>query len=145
MVAKNLEAKTLYQAAFDGDVQTILRLLEAGAEIDAVDPKHGDTPLLFAIENLQDEAVRVLLERGADPNLRGYRGTTPLQAAIDVAVEQAKRRFDSTGDVVPADTRTLERLLGAGADPLQVDANGESAVDWAKSVQHLRAVALFAK
>lgn len=145
MIPKTVGAKALHEAAFDGDIETLTRLLDAGSEINALDATSGQTALLSAIENIEDAAVEYLLARGADPNLRGYGGVTPLQLAIEIAVEEAKSRLDSTGELQAPTTVALELLLRAGADPRQLDANGRSALDWAKRHQHAPALALLAK
>ena len=62
----------LHQAAKAGNLTEIRRLLDEGADIDAVDPQTGHTPLMAACLSPRAgaEAVRLLLERGADVNAR---------------------------------------------------------------------------
>ena len=47
-------------------------LLEHGAEVDAAAP-NGTTPLMMAAQYGSEDSVRLLLERGADPNRRNQR------------------------------------------------------------------------
>ena len=54
-------------AVRDGDTHTVLRFLDEGGDIDAVDA-HGMTLLLGSVRCSKVELCRVLLERGADPN-----------------------------------------------------------------------------
>ena len=44
-------------------------LLERGAEVDAVSP-NGSTPLMMAAQYGSEDSVKLLLDRGADPNRR---------------------------------------------------------------------------
>ena len=69
----------LHFAAQAGDVEAIVRLVAAGADVNARD-EHGNTPLKYAsCEPVP--AVRKLIELGADVNLGDDRGFTPLHGA----------------------------------------------------------------
>lgn len=58
----------LHDAARDGDLPTLFRLLDAGADLEDRDEKSGYTPLMAACLSPRCgvEAVRFLLDRGAD-------------------------------------------------------------------------------
>ncbi len=71
----------LTQAAFEGDVAKLARLLDARVAIHAQDCTQPDA-LHAAIENDQVECVRLLLARGADPN-RATSGSTALAHAVE--------------------------------------------------------------
>lgn len=78
-------ASPLIEAARSGSLDTIKRLLDSGADVNSAGPT-GDgwdaTPLQHAILARQPGAVRLLLERGADPNrVPGSNSPTPLLLA----------------------------------------------------------------
>ncbi len=102
----------LIQAARTGSLDTIRRLLDAGADVDLPGPTGDDwdaTPLQHAILARQTAAVRLLLDRGADPNrVGGPNSPAPLLLAA--------------GDADPA---FVNLLLDYGADP---DVEGERGV-----------------
>jgi ankyrin repeat protein len=60
-------------------------LIDRGADVNAIGtgPQSGMTPLLVAISSKQVGIIRALLAKGADPNLPGRSGSTPLRAASD--------------------------------------------------------------
>jgi uncharacterized protein len=66
-------------AARDCDVEICRLLLDAGADIDAVDV-FGNTALMRAIVGKKTENVTLLLARGADPDRKNKRG---VAARID--------------------------------------------------------------
>ncbi len=109
----------LHHAVREGEVDVVMALLDAGADIDG--PTEGDrtSPMLMATINGHFDLALVLLERGADPNLASHAGTTPLYAAINTywapkaryPQQQAYQQQEATHlDVMRA-------LLDAGADP----------------------------
>ncbi|MGE0041333.1 MAG: ankyrin repeat domain-containing protein [Vicinamibacterales bacterium] len=66
----------------------IAALLDAGADIDAVDRRprviggsSGWTPLVLALHHQQFGAATLLLERGADPNIRSREGLSAMEVA----------------------------------------------------------------
>jgi ankyrin repeat protein len=61
--------------------ETVLRLLAAGADPNAVD-LGAVTPLHRAIRNRCADAVSALLEGGSDPGRPNKRGSTPMQLAL---------------------------------------------------------------
>jgi len=73
----------LLHAVRQGHEESLLALLEGGADIDQ--PSAGDrtTPLLMAAVNGQFDLVLILLARGADPNLLSDAGTGPLFAVLE--------------------------------------------------------------
>lgn len=76
----------LHYAATRGHLEIITLLLDKHAYIDAESP-NGSTPLMMAAGYGPPEAVKLLLESGADPLLKNQQGLS----AIDFA-QQAKRQ-----------------------------------------------------
>ena len=68
----------LMYAALYGDERTVQMLLDQDANANARNDA-GPTALLWAVD--PPEAARILLEHGADPNLRYADGVTPLLLA----------------------------------------------------------------
>ncbi len=102
----------LAQAAFEGDVAKLARLLDAGVAIHAQDCAQPDA-LHAAIENDQVECVRLLLARGADPN-RATSGFTALVHAVDLAIDASWQKHHAYGH---ESLETIMILLQSGADP----------------------------
>ena len=71
--------KALGTAAMQGFTDTVALLLETGVDVDAYDGEC--TALWRAAERGHSEAVELLLEHKADPNLPRKKGTSPLLAA----------------------------------------------------------------
>lgn len=116
-----------------------------------VDTKDGDgnTGLIIAISRSDDTWTGYLLNNGADPNLGGKGGDTPLIAASRVGFMQAvewlvalgakvdgANRMGETPLIIAVQQRELpivRKLLEAGANPDKTDAAaGYSARDYAK-------------
>lgn len=70
----------LSEAAATGDLARIRELLAAGASINETTAA-GFTPLLFATQRCQLEAMKLLIENGADTGMFDERGETPLSLA----------------------------------------------------------------
>jgi ankyrin repeat protein len=68
----------LHDMAFTGDIHKARLLLDHGADINAIDDEYQSTPLGYAAHWGKQEMVRLLLERGADPNKSGATWATPL-------------------------------------------------------------------
>jgi hypothetical protein len=80
----------LHYAATTGQLAIMELLLDQNAYIDAESP-NGTTPLMMAAHYGTPEAVKLLLEAGADPSLKNQLGLT----AIDFA--NRANREDSAG------------------------------------------------
>jgi len=93
----------LLQAAANGDMETVRRLLESGEQVDATDDV-GRTPLMRAAGNGHTRIVKRLLEAGADVNARDSKERTALMRAS-----------------VTGHKDTVRILLQAGADVQCID------------------------
>jgi ankyrin repeat protein len=71
----------LHIAAREGKRDIAGWLLAHGADVKAVDTRHGATPLGWAAYFGKVETVEALLEAGADPKHRNSYGLTPYQVA----------------------------------------------------------------
>ena len=66
-LSKMIIPDDIMDAARDGDIQTVVRFLDEGGDVNAFDA-HGRTLLVHSVAHSQVELCRVLIARGADPN-----------------------------------------------------------------------------
>lgn len=76
-------AAELHKAVVSGDLAEINTLLNNGA--DPNEGIYGETPLMVAVQNQKSDVVRLLLDRGANPNIESENapGRTALHVAFD--------------------------------------------------------------
>lgn len=72
--------KPLHQAAREGDVDEINRLLEAGEDVNEKDGQ-GDTPLHWAVFKNSKPAIKLLVFNGANTLVCDGKGKSPLMRA----------------------------------------------------------------
>jgi hypothetical protein len=73
----------LRDAALAGDVAKARALLDGGVPVDSPEPRHGQTPLIYAAGKGRLEVVRLLIERGANPNAaERFFGSTAVDNAL---------------------------------------------------------------
>ena len=105
----------LHFAAFFGRFEAAALLIERGAEVDAFGRGWmTGTALHSAVSRRQSDVARVLLEAGANPNVRQSAGWTPLHASA-----------------MNGDLTSVELLLAAGADPTATNDEGRSVLELA--------------
>jgi ankyrin repeat protein len=122
-----LRAADLPAAAQQGDADAVLRLLDLGLPLDAVDAQ-GCTALLRASGGGHLPIVQALLERGADPAHAARSGATSLSAALSM-------RHDAVVQALLERGAAPDQALPGGITPLMVAA----ALGHAKGVQLLLA------
>jgi ankyrin repeat protein len=106
--------KSFFIGCQKGDKGRVLYLLDKGANVNAIDAKTGKTGLHYAVEGLYTEIVKMLLNKGADPNLRDKEGLTPI---LLNAKENSKVYQGEIGEEHEKHhIEIIERLLKAGAD-----------------------------
>jgi ankyrin repeat protein len=102
----------LHAGAMRGEAGLTGLLLEAGADIDKVQPDTGTSALHMAAQMGHDEVIHVLVRAGANVNKRAVNGETPLYMAA------------SRGEA-----RAVGTLLRANADPLLEHFTGVSPLE----------------
>lgn len=107
----------LMLAAWRGEVDTLVQLVDAGARIGDVDAS-GKTALHRAVEGDHARAVEALLDRGADPNLRSYDGTVPLALAVSATVAEILLQNHAT---VSSEAVSTKRAIRLGLDGIVVE------------------------
>ena len=110
--AMNKENPDWFQAARENDVERMKTLLIADPNL--LESRQGyalQSALHCAASREAYEALDFLLNRGADPNIRGFSGETPLHLITELPF--------------------AERLLAAGADPAAPDSSGVTPMDFA--------------
>ena len=120
----------IWAAARAGDLGAIERHLASGAAVDAVDPEHGGTPLLWAAVTGRAEAIELLIRRGADVNAAGRDGGTALHAAAFLGHEKAV-------DVLVRNGAKVNAANSSGETPLDVATLDEGTTRYFASVLQL--------
>src|SRR4029077_14351742 len=105
----------------NGAADVIAALLEAGADANEQLPL-GRTPLMIASRTGNVDAMKVLLDHGADPNAKeALRGTTPIMWAADEGHAAAIKLLIDRGADFKAHSAPNERgrgpALGKSGDP----------------------------
>lgn len=139
----------LQAAASEGHADIVEALLNSGADVDALTRRENfpqETALQRATENGRLDIVRLLLDRGANPSLHGGEEAPPVLAAAVYAEEDilarlikananvnAFRGCDRSTPLINAarfisGTRSLERLIKAGALVDATDKDGKTAL-----------------
>ena len=118
--AVDMDGRTaLMFAAYNGHSEVVLELLGHEASVDRRD-LFGRTALLYAATGPFPETVRILLDKGAEPNVvDSEEHFSPLMHAA------AEGNLD-----------VVKILLEAGADPTLTDVDGDDAASFARQAGH---------
>lgn len=106
-------------AVREGHVETVQRLLEAGANINHVSEGDHTSPLLMATINGRFDLAKMLLDKGADVKLASDAGATPLYAVINTQWAPKSLYPQPTAQLQQQVTHLelMVQMLKAGADP----------------------------
>ena len=90
-------------AARQGELETVRALLDAKADINAVD-SDGNNALVLGILNGHYDLTALLIDRGADPNIAAKNGRTALYSAVEMhdvdwSPRPARRENDKTSSM----------------------------------------------
>ncbi len=118
------EVGALHLAAAAGDVHLMQMIIERGGRPNG---GTGYSPLHFAAYNGHPDAVRLLIDRGAEVSAADSGGRTPLHEAAEA--DQAS---------------IVEMLLSGGADPYHRDNEGKTALDVARERNSEKSIVLLA-
>jgi uncharacterized protein len=121
----------LIEGAVNGEIATMERALAEGARIDGTGPDKM-TALIAAVripiyERSRVDAIRWLLDHGADPNKEGNSGFNGIEGLpIHVFVAINKEARTARPDAKPMAEETLAHMLTAGAKVSGMDSQGRT-------------------
>jgi ankyrin repeat protein len=116
----------LHLAAFFAHANCVSVLLQAGADANTpAKNASGVRPIHSAVAGRNHDVVRLLMDRGAELNVKQHGGWTPLHAAA-----------------LHGDAALVQIFLDAGADPATESDDGKTALALALSNDHLSIAAL---
>jgi hypothetical protein len=123
---KALGGTPLMRASLKGQLEVVRRLIDKGADVDAIKTKDGATALMWASQGGNLEIVRLLIEKGANVNAVKKEGATALMRAIQYNhLEIARLLIEKGANVNAAMTY-----------------NGITVLMWASTYGHLEIVRL---
>lgn len=104
--------KNFYEAVSNNDVKTARRMIAAGADVNAVYNQH-EYSIIVACHHSNYELVRLLVESGADVNVRDKERSTPLLACDAYYPEIYKLLLEAGAQVNVRDIYDSTPLLKA--------------------------------
>jgi len=142
----------LLTAALEGDMPRLTHILDRGEHVNLVDHENR-TALMYAAYNGHTEMVTFLLEKGANVNMNDVNGRTALMfAASGPFAETVAVLLEHGAEINRADFQehytalmyaasegqaaVVKMLLEHHADPLLKDADGETALTFARKNGH---------
>ena len=103
------------------DINRLREIINTAIDVNLQDDD-GWTALHFAAQNFNEEIIKLLLDNGANPNLKDTYGNTPIIRAL----------FNSRGK----DTNIFDLFLENGGDPNMKNNSGVSALELAEQVDN---------
>ncbi|HEY0404849.1 MAG TPA: ankyrin repeat domain-containing protein [Pyrinomonadaceae bacterium] len=146
----------LVGAAFRNDLQAVRELIASGVDVNVFDEETGETALMQAVINGNQEMARALLAAGADAGARSERGLSALLmlngdtttemvwTLIRAGAKVNRRNNDGLSPLMVAAEVNNEpvvlALLDAGAKLNARDDDGRTALVWAAEYGRLESV-----
>ena len=87
----------LHAAVYMKDLDAIKQHIKIGSDLNALEPSRKSTPLISAAALGEPEAAKILIEAGADMNLKNLDESTALQVAIVFGKEKVARVLIDNG------------------------------------------------
>ena len=148
VVLGGASGRMLHEASEKGDLAKVTMLVQRGAVVDQrLKEPPWATPLMAASNRRRSAVLRVLLEAGANPNLRTSDGHSALTLAVSAGLVDSVKLLlafgasadaaDDNGESALAkaasrgNVAVVEALLEAGADPNRHSHSCVSPMHWA--------------
>ena len=146
---RNQLNRALLDSVIMRDVDRVRELLRQGADLNARDEEHLETPLILAVKFCGIDMVRLLIEAGAEVEARNAWNRTALFYApvssevfkllLEVGADIHAR--DGEGNTIlmrnvarSASISEVEEILRLGVDPSAKNESGETALDIAEEL-----------
>lgn len=142
-----LKDNDLIEAAREGNLYGIIMAMDSGFGVNDRG-RYRIPPIVVAADAGQVDAVRLLIQKGAQIDLRAHDNQTALGAAVareradivkvllDAGADPNRSALDKEMPLIVAARKGLETivrlLVKAGADRYETDRTGRTAMDWAK-------------
>ena len=85
-------------AATDGNLKPVKRVVESGTDINDPEPKNGYTPLHLAVSNDHKNVVKYLVENKAKINILNKRKETPLDLSTTESTDKFLEKHGAKRD-----------------------------------------------
>lgn len=95
---KDFQDSMLRQAAKANDVELMGSLIIRGANLNGESSSLGNTPLHKAVNSIQYEPIKLLLDQGADARYKNRKGETPLELSVGTSDDKIMQLLTEHGN-----------------------------------------------